>query len=98
MSPKLSRKHSGKDAKVTGLVCPHCKGDHFKVIADIIIGKVPYVYITEETIAVGLSAGTAASNTFLSDGVSDAAAKAGLPHCLRPMGLRERAAVGPGSH
>ena len=48
----------GKDAKVAGLICPHCKGDHFEVIADIVIGKVPYVYITDETIAVGFECWT----------------------------------------
>lgn len=52
MARKPIRKHSSKDTKVTGLICPHCKGDHFKVIADLTIGGVPYVYITKETIAI----------------------------------------------
>jgi hypothetical protein len=43
---------------VTGLICPHCKGDHFKVIADLTIGGVPYVYITKETIAIGFECWT----------------------------------------
>jgi hypothetical protein len=42
----------------TGLICPHCKGDQFKVIADLTIGGVPYVYITKETIAIGFECWT----------------------------------------
>jgi hypothetical protein len=43
----------GDGAKIAGLICPHCKHDHFKVIIDLTIGGVPYMFISEETVAVG---------------------------------------------
>lgn len=58
MNRKPIRKPPGKDAKVTGLLCPHCKGDHFKAIADLTVGGVPYVYITEDTVAIGFECWT----------------------------------------
>lgn len=58
MAWKPSRKHSDRNAKVTGLVCPHCKGDHFKVIADFTTGGVPYTFISQDTVAIAFECWT----------------------------------------